>query len=388
MSISILLNLLTSFALAYFAIPSIVKISHAKHLFDVPDHRKLNKVVVPTLGGVGIFLGLVLSSLIFMSGDDGFGFRYLFAALIMMFFVGIKDDILILSAKKKLAIQIIAALILVVLGNYKLTNFYGLAGLTQVNDWISIPVSVFFILFIMNAVNLIDGIDGLAAGISLMVSFCFGIWFYFTGHADYGTACFALSGALLAFLRFNLWGGHNKVFMGDTGSLILGTFLATIAIKFNELNYVTYSDFYINQSPIFILGLFIVPITDTLRVFTIRVMNGKSPFAPDMNHLHHLLIKSGLTHIQASGFLATYTAMFTLLALSIQKYTSITVGFTMLLAFSFACVGAIYFRKKRIEERIAIEEATMHSKTINFNFWGAAKEVPQPVKVKRSGTTH
>ncbi|WP_163713996.1 glycosyltransferase family 4 protein [Mangrovibacterium lignilyticum] len=386
MNITIVLNLLTSFLLAYVAIPSIVQISHAKHLFDVPDHRKLNKVVVPTLGGVGIFLGLVLSSLIFMQGDAGFGFRYLFAALIMMFFIGIKDDILILSAKKKLMVQILAALILVVLGNYKISNFYGLAGLIQVSDWISIPVSVLFILFIMNAVNLIDGIDGLAAGISLMLSFCFGIWFYFTGHADYGTACFALSGSLLAFLRFNLWGGDNKVFMGDTGSLILGTFLATIAIKFNELNYVTYNEFYINYAPLFILGLFIVPITDTLRVFTIRIKNKRSPFAPDMNHLHHLLIKSGLTHIQASGFFIAYTVMFTLMALTVQKYTNITIGFSLLLGLSFACVGGIYFRMKRIEERIAIEEASSTSRTIKINFWGNLKEEPSTIKARKSGT--
>ncbi|WP_372773843.1 glycosyltransferase family 4 protein [Mangrovibacterium sp.] len=369
MNFTILLNLLTSFTLAYFAIPSIVKISHSKSLFDVPDQRKLNKVVVPTLGGVSIFLGLVLSSLIFMNGTGGFGFRYLFAALVMMFFIGMKDDLIILSANRKLFVQILAAIILVVLGNYKISNFYGLANVVEVSEWISIPFSILFIIFIMNAVNLIDGIDGLAAGISLLISFCFGIWFYFTGHADYGTACFALTGSLLAFLRFNLWGGNNKVFMGDTGSLILGTFLATIAIKFNELNFTTYNDLYVKHAPIFILGLFIVPVTDTLRVFTIRLRDKRSPFDPDMNHFHHLLIKSGMTHIQASGFLVTYTGLFTIFALTIQQYASITIGFAIMLTMSFCLVGAIFFRMKRIEERNILEEATSRSKTISLDFW-------------------
>ncbi len=356
MNITILLNLITSFLLAYFAIPSIVRISNAKSLFDVPDHRKLNKVVVPTLGGIGIFLGLVLSSLVFMKGDGGFGFRYLFAALIMMFFIGIKDDLMILSAHKKLYIQIIASAILVVLGGYRLTDLQGLAFINELPIWANIPLSVLFILFIMNAVNLIDGIDGLAAGISLVVSFFFGAWFYFSGYNDYGTICFALTGSLLAFLRFNLWGGQNKVFMGDTGSLILGTFLATIALKFNELNTESlFSSFHIPQSPLFILGVFIVPITDTLRVFTIRIANGKSPFAPDMNHLHHLLIKSGMTHIQASGFLITYTIVFTILALTIPSYVGITIGFITLLSMSFAAVGGIHYRMKLIKARIAAE---------------------------------
>lgn len=368
MNFTILLNLLTSFTLAYFAIPSIVRISNAKHLFDVPDHRKLNKVVIPTLGGIAIFLGFVLSSLIFMTGSNGFTFRYLFAALIMMFFIGIKDDIMILSAKRKLVIQILATMVLVLLGKYQITNFYGIFNIYQAPEWLSIPVSMLFILFIMNAVNLMDGIDGLAGGVSLLISTIMGTWFYFTGHPDYGTACFALAGALLAFLRFNLWGGTNKVFMGDTGSLLLGTFLSAMAIKFIDVNMTSFGNFYISHAPLFILGLFIVPITDTTRVFVIRLSEKRSPFSPDMNHLHHMLIKSGLTHIQASGFLVFYTILFSLLALSMQPYLDITLAFFLLLATSFACVGAISERKRRLDARLAFEEAAFPARTIRFNF--------------------
>lgn len=385
MNITILLNLLTSFTLAYFAIPSIVRISRVKHLFDVPDHRKLNKVVVPTLGGVAIFLGFVLSSLLFMHGYSSFAFRYLFAALIMMFFIGIKDDIMVLSAKKKLIVQILAASMLVILGKYQLTNFYGLLGIYQPQEWLSIPVSIVFILFIMNAINLIDGIDGLAAGVSFVISSVLGIWFYFTNHADLGTACFALAGSLLAFLRFNLWGGANKVFMGDTGSLLLGTFLSVMAIRFNEINFTTFSNLYVNFAPVFILGLFIVPITDTTRVFFIRIREKRSPFSPDMNHVHHLLIKSGLTHIQASGFLVCYTVMFSLLALTLQQYMNITLAFGLMLTLSFASVAAIRERKKRIDARLAIEEAASASKTIKLDLdW--EKTEPDEATKKRIST--
>lgn len=368
MNLTILLNLLTSFMLAYFTIPSIVRISNTKHLFDVPDHRKLNKVVVPTLGGVAIFLGFVLSTLLFLSNQTEFNFRYLFAALIMMFFIGIKDDIMVLSAKRKLVVQIMATLLLVLPGHFQITNFYGIFNIHEAPQWLGISMSFLFILFIMNAVNLMDGIDGLAAGISVVVSSTLGTWFYFTGHPDYGTACFALAGALLAFLRFNLWGGANKVFMGDTGSLLLGTFLAAMSIKFMNLNQAVSGDFYVRYAPVFIAGLLIVPITDTTRVFFIRIREKRSPFSPDMNHLHHLLIKSGLSHIQASSFLICYTVLFALLALSMQQYLNSTFAILLLPALSFACVGAIARRKKRLDARLAAEEAATQTKTIQVQF--------------------
>ncbi|WP_423127885.1 glycosyltransferase family 4 protein [Gaoshiqia sp. Z1-71] len=384
MNISVLLNLLTSFFLTYLTIPVIVKISNAKHLFDVPDHRKLNKVVVPTLGGVAIFLGMTLSTLLFLQGDSTFGFRYLFVAILMMLFIGIKDDILIMSARKKLAVQIAAALVLVLLGNFRIVHVYGFASLTQLNDWLSIPLSVLFILFVINAINLIDGIDGLAAGIALFISSVLGTWFFLAGHFNAGIACFALSGSLLAFLRFNLWGGDNKVFMGDTGSLILGTFLATLTIKFMEVNYFTFNEFYITQAPLIALGLLIVPVTDTLRVFTIRIKNKRSPFSPDMNHIHHLLIRMGLTHIQASGFLVTYTVAFTLSALTLQQYLNITIGFVLMLSASFTAVALIYKRSLQISAIKESEQTSTDPKTIQMHNWNKA---PEEVVAYRKGKT-
>ncbi|MFV0376239.1 MAG: glycosyltransferase family 4 protein [Mangrovibacterium sp.] len=376
MNFTILLNLVVSFMLAYFAIPSVVRVSNTKHLFDVPDHRKLNKVVVPTLGGIAIFIGFTLSTLIFTEGRADFNYRYLFAALIMMFFIGIKDDIMVLSAKRKLIVQILATLLLVLPGGYQLTDFYGVFGIHQVPQWLGVSVSFLFILFIMNAINLMDGIDGLAAGVSIVIAFTLGGWFYFTGHPDYGTACFALMGALLAFLRFNLWGGHNKVFMGDTGSLLLGTFLSAMAIKFILLNQTVTGDFHITYAPVFIIGLFIVPITDTTRVFFIRISEKRSPFSPDMNHLHHLLIKSGLSHVQASSFLIAYTVLFGLLALSIQKYLPISLAFVLLPAASFLCVGAIIRYKKRIDVRREKDNAESSSKTIKIQFGPVKTDTP------------
>ena len=357
MHISVLLTLVTSFLLAYLVVPPIVRVSRAKHLFDVPDERKLNKHVVPTLGGVAIFIGSIISILVYLQGAVSHGFRYLFAAIIIMFFIGIKDDIMIISARKKFVVQLVTAVMLVVLGDYRIVHVYGFAGMEQLNEWASVPFTVLLILFLVNAMNLIDGVDGLASGIALYISAMFGTWFYFTGHLDYSISCFALAGSLLAFLRYNLWGGHNKVFMGDTGSLILGIFLSVVVISFNELNYQTYNNFYVEQAPLLALGLFIVPVTDTLRVFTIRLYHNRSPFSPDMNHFHHLLIRLGLSHIQVSSFLIAYSVLFTLMAVTLQNYLDITISMMLLFAASFTFVGLIYNQVQQRERSLDTEDS-------------------------------
>ena len=341
MNISLLSNIITSFFLTYMVIPPIVRVSLARNLMDVPNHRKLNKTVIPTLGGVAIFIGLNLSSILFVPNKSMPELRFLYAGVILMFFIGLKDDLLIISARKKLAVQILAALLIVVLGKFQITQLYGFASINYLNGWLSIPLSVMVVLFLINAINLIDGIDGLASGIALLFSSLLGIWFYLSGFTGYGVVCMALAGSLLAFLRFNLWGGKNKIFMGDTGSLILGIFMAALIIKFNELNVAAPSPFHIKQAPLIALALLIVPITDTLRVFTVRIFQKRSPFSPDMNHIHHLLIKARLTHIQASSFLIAYSIFFLLLALTIQNYLNITVGFFLILGLSFSFVGLI-----------------------------------------------
>ncbi|MEL7587612.1 MAG: MraY family glycosyltransferase [Prolixibacteraceae bacterium] len=343
-------TLVTSFLLTWISIPSVVTISKEKKLFDVPDDRKLNKTVVPTMGGIGIFIGLSITPILFMQTGANPELRYLMAALILMFFTGIKDDIMIMPARRKLVIQFLAALILVVLGNFRITHVYGMFSATVFNDWLSVPLSVLLILFLINAINLIDGIDGLAAGLALLVATFLGVWFYLAGHLNYAVVCLALSGSLVAYLRYNLFGGKNKIFMGDTGSLVLGVFLAAMVIAFNELNATAPDSLRFSKAPLIALALLIVPVTDTLRVFAIRIKNKRSPFSPDMNHLHHLLLKLRMSHMQASAFLLLYTATFVALAISLsQTGINLTAAFFILLALSFTGAGVIFARVRLLE---------------------------------------
>ncbi|WP_159517099.1 glycosyltransferase family 4 protein [Sunxiuqinia indica] len=337
-----------SFFITYVCIPPIVRISQEKKLFDVPNSRKLNKTVIPTLGGVSIFIGITLSSILFIGQIEFPEFRYIFAALIMLFFIGLKDDILIIAPMKKLLIQVLAAGILVFMGNVQISSLSNLFYLNQISIWMSAPISFMLLLFLINAINLIDGIDGLAASITILVSSVLGVWFLITGHFAYTILSFAVAGSLLAFLRFNLWGNENKVFMGDTGSLVLGCLLGILAIKFLSFNLTAPEMVRIHNAPNFILSLLIVPVTDTLRVFAIRLYQGRSPFSADMNHIHHILIRSGMKHIQASGFLVLYTLFFVSLSISSQAYLSTTISFLLTLAISFAVIGYLHRRSEKI----------------------------------------
>src|ERR1035437_11036272 len=207
------------FILVFLTIPPIIRVSIAKRLYDTPNERKVNKVVVPTLGGVAIFIGFILSTII---ATDGYSFgelKYLIAAIIIMFFIGLKDDLMEISALHKLFAQLATATMLIVLGNFRFTNLQGIFGLYEISYPVSFVITLFIMIAIINAFNLIDGIDGLASGVSTLISIVLGTWFLLAGHPEYGITCFCLAGSLIAFFLFNAFGKKNKIFMGDTGSL-------------------------------------------------------------------------------------------------------------------------------------------------------------------------
>jgi len=215
-----------------------------------------------------------------------------------MFVLGLKDDIIGLSARKKFVIQVAMAFYLIILGHYRITNLHGLFGINEIGYIEGTILSLFAIVGIINAVNLIDGIDGLASGVCLLISIVFGTFFLNTGDYIYALTCFSLSGSLIAFFLYNVFGTANKIFMGDTGSLILGTIVAVLTIHFNE--FVPATNQVAHGLPAISLAIVIVPVIDTLRVFAIRLMQKKSPFAPDMNHIHHNLLKLTDNHLYSS----------------------------------------------------------------------------------------
>lgn len=305
--------------LNFYTIPVIIKIARKKKLYDVPDERKLHRLSVPTLGGLGIYGAITVVSLTFINtcGMNGGGVSSsltslppILAGFTIIFFIGFKDDLLNISAWKKLIAQIIALFILVVVGDVRLNSMQGMFGIGEINYTISIALSVFAGIVIINAFNLIDGIDGLAASISMLGSFIFGWFFISTNEWEYAVLSFTVLGALIPFFLYNAFGHTNKIFMGDTGSLILGFIMTVLVFRFNEMNVFPTVRSHFVAAPALSFAIIIIPMFDTLRVFAIRIFRGKSPFTADRRHIHHILIDLGHTHLEATIILVSLNLLF------------------------------------------------------------------------------
>jgi len=276
------------------SVPSIIYTSLKYRLFDKNDlYRKTHKRNISRLGGLAIVGSFTVSILLFSAVINFKEANFLIASCIILSALGLKDDVYGTNTSTKFILQIVVAFILVVFGAFRLTSLYGVLGI-----WDMMPLwgglfSIALIIFINNAFNLIDGIDGLAAGIGIFSSFAFGILFLLMGQIPYAFIGFALAGAIGGFLKYNWF--PAKIFMGDTGALIIGLISAALAIKFIELNKFTGNNdpaFY--SAPAIAVALLIVPIFDSLRVFTIRILRGRSPFKGDRNHIHHRLENLGI----------------------------------------------------------------------------------------------
>ncbi len=319
--LNIFLGALTSFIIVFISIPSIIKVARLKHLFDFPEERKAHKTEQPTLGGLAIFAGVIFS-FSFWTAEMYFPVRqYVIAAMVILFFIGIKDDIIIISPFKKLIGQILAAFIVVYFGELRLTSLHGVFGIYALPDWLSIAVTIFSILVIINSINFIDGIDGLAAGISIIACAVFGIFLYYYGEYVLSLLAFSLLSALLAFLKYNF--SPAKIFMGDTGSLIVGFVLSILCIRFVEINKSATAAFITSGfSPVLAISVLIVPLSDMLRIFCLRLYSGKSPFAPDRNHIHHRLLDLGMNHRTASFTLYITSIFFIGMTILLRKMHS------------------------------------------------------------------
>jgi UDP-N-acetylmuramyl pentapeptide phosphotransferase/UDP-N-acetylglucosamine-1-phosphate transferase len=310
-------SFLTSFLISFASIPSIIKVSRDKNLYDVPEERKRHLTATPTLGGIALFTGLLVSFLFWVGPRPFPELRCILCGVIILFFVGIKDDILHTVAYKKLIAQIAAAVIVVYWGDVRLTSFYGLMGIYSISIPVSYVVSLLGIVGITNAFNFIDGVDCLAGFMGVIASGFFGLWFFLHNFYSWSMLAFCLMGAVLGFLCYNR--SPARIFMGDTGSLILGLVCSVMAIKFIEINQV---HSFVESSPVVAMGVLAIPLYDTLRVMLIRMSRGLSPLSADRNHLHHLLTDLGLSHMKTSLVLAAVNIGVLLFAYRFQRIGS------------------------------------------------------------------
>lgn len=313
----VLLASLVSFIVAFTSIPVVIKIADAKKLFDLPDERKIHFIPIPSLGGVGIFAAMMLSISTLVYFPETPGLQYFLGAAVIIFFLGLKDDILLISPMKKFAGQLIAAFLLVYPGHFQLTSLHGFLGLTALNPVFSMLFSYTTILVVMNAFNLIDGVDGLAGTLGLVSTLFFGVVFAIENDFAYAILAFSMAASLLAFLLYNY--SPAKVFMGDTGSLLLGLVNAVLVIRFINTASLPGTVLQFSAAPAIGFAALFVPLMDTLRVTVLRVYQGRSPFDPDVNHIHHLLMKRGLSHMQITGLLGLMAMGYIAFAILIQS---------------------------------------------------------------------
>jgi UDP-N-acetylmuramyl pentapeptide phosphotransferase/UDP-N-acetylglucosamine-1-phosphate transferase len=340
----ILLSGALAFLITFFSIPIIIQIARDKKLFDEPDERKVHKMVIPTLGGLGIFAGFILAMLLGAPAGATRELSYFAAAAIVIFFLGIKDDILVISAGKKFLGQLLAAGIIINFGRVQITNLHGFLGVYELPQMASIIFTLFTIIVIINSFNLIDGVDGLAGSLGLITSLSFGIYFYFAGTLTYSVIAFALAGSLIGFLIYNF--SPAKIFMGDTGSLLIGLVNALLVVRFINTASAPDALLPLESAPAIGFAMLIVPLFDTLRVFTIRILDRRSPFSPDRNHIHHFLLDLGMSHRKI-----TFTCVIANLGFIAAAYFLRSIGTTYLilslLVAGFALVGLVYYLRPK-----------------------------------------
>lgn len=311
-----------SFVITIFAIPSIITLAHNKRLFDEPNERTVHVKLTPRLGGLAIFAGFMSALTVFGEfGKQTHGIQQVFAGCILLFFIGLKDDIVPVSAFKKFFTQVVATSLVVFWGDIRITSFYGFLDIYQLTIQESYGMTFIIIIGITNAINLIDGLDGLA-GILIVVILGVFTYYFHQFNSPYVVFTVCLMGAILGFLKYNIY--KATIFMGDIGSLVSGFSVAVLAIEFIEMHKVD------NAVPIALAAL-IIPIADTLKAFSLRILQGKSPFAPDKTHIHHRLIALGFPTIVVVLILAGVNLLFILFVIYFQSYSINTLILLILL---------------------------------------------------------
>jgi UDP-GlcNAc:undecaprenyl-phosphate GlcNAc-1-phosphate transferase len=290
-----LLCFVTAFAATLVAIPPIIGLIRKYGLYDMPNARKVHSNPVPTMGGVAIVGGMMLALLLWFPFSSEAGQISFFFSIAILFGLGIMDDLRDLSAKYKFIVQIALA-ILIALSGIRVQTFDGLFGIYELPLASQYTFTILAIVGITNAFNLVDGIDGLAGGLGFMSLVTVGMFLIISGDINTALIAFALAGGLLAFLYFNF--NPARIFMGDTGSLVLGFVIAVLCIRLMQVN-VSNTAPVLQNAPVFVLGIVLIPVFDTLRVFAIRIWKGKSPFEADRTHIHHLLTNAGFSHVFA-----------------------------------------------------------------------------------------
>nr|WP_314603442.1 MraY family glycosyltransferase [uncultured Capnocytophaga sp.] len=348
-----LLIVFQSFIVSYLVIPRIISIVRIKNLMDKPNQRSSHKEKTPTMGGVAFFASL-LSSLYFLQVYDSHKLGLsLVIGLLILFYIGIKDDLVGVSPRTKIIGQMLSFIFVMDSNELSITSLNGFLGFYELPLWISYFLGIFIIISIVNAYNLIDGINGSASMVGIMIFSIFSYIFYQT--EDYYFVLLSISsiGCLSAFLRYNI-SKKNSIFMGDTGSLLIGFVIGVCTLRFLNLPIERLSMANINYYNKFVLVFIIlyIPFVDTMRVFLIRILKHRSPFFADRNHIHHIMIDyMKLSHIQASLLLALFNLLVFIFFYIANLYISTITLFIFLFLFIIGTTLILFYYNRSFSVR-------------------------------------
>ena len=295
---TIIIPFFTALLLVGWIHPRLVKIALLKNIVDNPDARKLQRTPVTVLGGVAVFFGVVIAIGCMSSVVDCSGLPVVIMAMMAMLYTGTMDDILSLSPGLRFVIEIVVVLLLIFVGGYCIDDFHGLWNIGRFSYWCAVPLTVVAAVGIINAINLVDGVNGLSSGYCIMACLIFGTLFFLAGEAPMTILAAVSVGALIPFFLHNVFGKTSKMFIGDGGTLVMGVVMSVfvIAILQNGSRVAAYVNPNVGLVP-FTLAVLSVPVFDTLRVMSTRILKGTSPFRPDKTHLHHMFIDLGCSHV-------------------------------------------------------------------------------------------
>lgn len=344
-----------AFLLTFFLIPKILWVIKEKNLLKPVIDRSAHSVETPSFGGVAFFMTLVLVISMFQSFQMEPIGNHFIAGLTILFMVGLKDDLVVSTARAKLLGQLIAISFIVFSPEMAVTNLHGFLGVYHIPLWVGYLISTAFMILVINAFNLIDGINGLAAIVGIIVCSIFGFYFYLLDSLFYIFLSVTVIGIMFAFLRYNLSRGKHCIFMGDSGSLIIGFIIGFLALKVLTMPtqpFLHATGFQPANRVPFVLAVLFVPLFDTFRVILIRLLEGRSPMQAGQDHTHHLLLKCGLSHVQASILLGAVNLIVILLFFWLLKITensillfSATIGVFVLFFFLFRLVSKLMLTK-------------------------------------------
>ena len=365
-SLFLLFGFLFAVSLGMVIIPRILVISHKKRLYDVPDARKVHTMPVPRLGGLSFFPVILMSMflvigfrLYFWDMDTSslsfnmlYEYLFLFVGMTLLYLVGVCDDLVGVGYRYKFSVQIAAALLLVLSGNW-FDSFGGLFGIYSVPVWVGVPFTVFIVVYITNAINLIDGIDGLASGLCCIALSVLSVIFFLRGQYVYALLAICTLGILMPFWCYNVFGNANrghKLFMGDAGSLTLGYVISFLIIHMSVTNEV--SPTLSNPYMVIAFSTVLVPLLDVIRVVLHRLREHKNPFLPDKNHFHHKLLRTGMRVRIVMVCIIAISAFFILLNSSLAWRVDITYLFFLnLFCWSILHVGLNGLIKRNRERK-------------------------------------